>query len=229
MARPLVLTVEHASARVPAGLWLGLPPAVVASHVGWDPGALPLGRALAAELGAALFAGQVSRLVVDLNRRAGHPEVVPRRAFGVAVPGNLGLSEAQRQARLARWHAPFRGAVARAVAQAVAGGGCLHLSLHSFDPSLSADRAGLEVGVLFDPARAAEAAWCGALLDRLAAAGLSARANAPYAGTAEGHTTALREAHARGYLGVEIELAQGLAADRVERLRAALAGAARGA
>ena len=218
----LVLTVEHASCAVPPGLDLGLPAEVVSSHIGWDPGALPLAEALASARGAPLHAGAVSRLVVDLNRRESDPGAIPAVAFGVRVPGNEGLAPADRDARLRRWHRPFRAAVACDVAARVASGGCLHLSVHSFDPSLSADRSGLDLGVLFDPARPAEVAVARALLDALVAAGLGARVNAPYAGTAEGHTTALRERHPKGYVGIELELAQGLPPARADAARRAL-------
>lgn len=221
MTRHLV-TVEHAACAVPAGIDLGLPPAVIASHVGWDPGALELAQALAGDVGAPIHVGVVTRLVVDLNRREGDPDAIPAVAFGVVVPGNQALSPAQRRARLDRWHRPFRAAVARDVDAMVAQAGCLHVSVHSFDPTLSTDRRDLQVGVLFDPARPGEVAVAQRMLHALGEAGLVARANAPYAGTAEGHTTALRERHARRYVGIELELAQGLPPAPVEAARRAI-------
>ena len=50
-----VLCADHATSAVPAGLGgLGLPEAVLAGHIAWDPGALDVARDLARRLDAAL-------------------------------------------------------------------------------------------------------------------------------------------------------------------------------
>lgn len=222
-AARVVLSCEHARVFVPRSVDLGLEEAVVQTHIGWDRGALPLAEALAERLEAPLFAGEVSRLVVDLNRREGHPGVIPAESFGIAVPGNRALPDDERERRLARFHRPWRRAVTAEVDDAVARGGCLHLSLHSFDPTLSADRAGLDIGVLHDPARPREHRIALALRDALGAAGLRADLDRPYLGTDEGLTTWLRERHAHGYVGIELELSQAWAGD--ERVRRAVVDA----
>ena len=181
-------------------------------HRAWDPGALPLARALAARTGAPLFTGTVSRLVVDLNRRESDPDVVPARSFGLEVPGNQGLDPAERERRLATWHRPFREAVRGAVEQAMHDhGAVLQLSVHSFTPVLDGVIRGVEVGVLHDPARDPEHQRAARLRDALMAQGLDARLDEPYLGTDEGFTTWFRERlPAHRYAGIELELSQGL-------------------
>lgn len=220
-----MLTVEHAACAVPPGVELGIPPARAGGHEGWDPGALRLAQALAAATGAPLHAGEWSRLVVDLNRREGDPGAVPASAWGLDLPGNRALDPAAREARIARWHRPWRAAVAAAITRALDGADrVLHLSVHSFAPALDPAARDFDLGLLFDPARPAESAW----VERLAAAlpGVRLARNAPYAGTAEGHTTALRERWGDPrYAGIELELSQDAPPALVRRVAAGLAGA----
>lgn len=211
MARPqprsVVLTCEHATWRAPAGS--GLDPAVCRSHVGWDDGALALADALSGSLGAPIVVGTWTRLFVDLNRSADTDAVVPRRSFGVEVPANA-IGPEERARRIAKWWAPFRAAARRAIARGIgATGAVAHLSIHSFDPSLEPAERGFDLGVLFDPSRPAEAALAAEIVAQARAFGLRARPNAPYLGTDDGHTTALRRAFGDpDYVGIELELSQ---------------------
>lgn len=222
-----LLTCEHASAAVPEGLDLGVPPAVLDTHVAFDAGAADAAAALAAVAGAPLIPGRFSRLVADLNRSEDNPEVIPATAFGIAVPGNRGLTEAARRARLDTYWRPHREAVAAAVRERIAVAGvCLHVAVHSFTPALDPDRRSFSAGVLFDPSRSLERLVAGAMLDALGKAGLDARANEPYAGVADGLTTALRRDHADAtYAGIELELNQAFLASpaAIPRVAAALA------
>ena len=206
------MSCEHASNRVPPGLAppLGVPAAVLRSHVAWDPGARELASRLAETVGAPLLAGRYTRLLVDLNRSERNRAVVPRRSFGVAVPGNERLSRAQRAERLARYWRPYRAEVERAVVEAVAArGACLHLSVHTFVPELGGRIRHADAGLLYDPRRAREVAFARALAPLLRARGLAVRMNYPYRGTSDGFTTHLRRRfHESCYAGVEIELNQ---------------------
>lgn len=207
-----VVSCEHASARVPDEVDLGLSRVDQLTHHAWDPGAQTLAAPIANGLGCGLLAGNVSRLVVDLNRTEENPEVVPAVSFGLPVPGNQDLDPAERERRLATYHRPYRAAVRGAVDGARRlTGRCLHLSIHSFVPILNGRRRDLEVGVLFDPDRSWEAEVAGALLEALRQAGWDARANQPYVGTDDGLTTSFRPCFpAETYAGIEIEASQGL-------------------
>jgi predicted N-formylglutamate amidohydrolase len=230
-ARAVLITCEHASPLLPAGMDVGVSADVRTSHVGWDAGAAEIAAVVAGELGSACVSGAYSRLWVDLNRPAHSAAAVPAMAFGVAIPGNQGLADELRAARLAQFHAPHWQGIIGAIEKRVdLCGGCLHVAVHSFDPALDPGARRFDVGVLFDPGRQPEAevaAWLG---DALGRAGHDTRANQPYLGTDEGMTTWLRERFpAPVYTGIEIEASQALATDpdRARKLALSLARALR--
>ena len=197
---PLLLIADHASAAVPPGIDLGVAPAVMASHVAVDLGIAALTAALAARLGAPALPGHVSRLVIDLNREPGAPALIPAASDGIAVPGNAGLSAADRQRRIDLYHTPYH---VRLAALIDAGAPRLLVSLHSFTPALASrdEPRPWPIGVLYNrDDRAARIA-----LPLLRDAGLNAGDNQPYSGRDLNYTMN-RHAEARGlpYLGVEV-------------------------
>ncbi len=202
----LVLSCEHGGNRVPGryrGLFAGAAP-VLASHRGWDPGALKLAEHLSRRFGAPLHASRVTRLLVELNRSPGHPRVFSEYSRV------LGLDERRRL--LARHYLPHREALRAAVDEQVRSGRrVLHLAVHTFTPVLGAEVRRADVGLLYDPGRPGEVElsrrWQRAL--RAREPGLRVRRNYPYRGTADGVTTWLRrEFPADRYLGVELEVNQ---------------------
>lgn len=207
----VLVSVEHASSRVPAALGtLGLPASWLRSHHAWDPGAATVGRILSRGLGAGLWLGRWSRLVADLNRSAHHPRVVPRRAGGRAIPANEGLTAAQRVARLDRFWRPWRERVEAELDGRVRRYGLvLHLSVHSFVPSLNGEVRNNDVGLLYDPGRRRELRLAGRLHPRIEALGFAVRRNFPYTGKADGFCSRMRvERPAGTYVGLELETNQ---------------------
>jgi predicted N-formylglutamate amidohydrolase len=203
----LVLSCEHASWTLPPGVDLGVPTDVLQTQSGWDHGAFDIAAHLSEEVGLPVHAGAFTRMFVDLNRPADHPDVIPTVCYGAPVPGNAHLSPGDRAARLAMFHAPYWDAVRRDVAARLADhGAVLHFSSHSFDPGLDPDARTFEVGVLYDPSHGFEADLAERLMFQLRAAGLSVRANQPYTGTGPAVCTSLREELAgRRYAGIELE------------------------
>jgi len=181
---------------------------LVSSHIAWDAGAALVARALSRILGAPLFEGTISRLLVDLNRSAGHPGLFPRRVGDRQIPGNAHLTSAERRLRVESYYRPYRDSVVRAVGRIVGRGQCcLHLSVHSFVPVLGGVQRRADVGVLYDPGR--ERAFAARLVGELRARGLAVRRNFPYRGTSDGFTSFLRRELAPDrYMGVEIEVNQ---------------------
>lgn len=207
----VVVSVEHASFRVPKPLdHLGLPPAWLQTHVGWDPGAAATGRLLAGALGAPLHLGRWTRLLVDLNRSASHPDVVPRSAYKRRVPANHDLSPQQRRQRIARYWQPYRDAVEADLDRAVlAHGRVLHISIHSFVERLGGSERRYQLALLYKPARQLERAMADRLHRRLTAAGYRVRRNNPYSGLDDGFCMRMRaERGAASYLGMEVEMNQ---------------------
>lgn len=206
----LVFSCEHGGHRVPAAhttLFAGAA-AVLASHRGWDPGALVLARQFAAAFAAPLFAATTTRLLVDLNRSPGH-----RQLFSEFTRG---LPRRARDELMARHYRPHRDAVEAAVAQHLAAHGrVLHIASHSFTPVWHGVLRPVDVAWLYDPRRAAEARfaarWMAALAVR--APELRLRRNHPYQGRCDGLASLLRTRAGDGrYLGIELEVNQRFAA-----------------
>jgi predicted N-formylglutamate amidohydrolase len=206
MTTGLVITCEHGGNRIPARYRALFQPhqALLATHRGFDAGALTLASELASTFGAPLVAATVSRLLVDLNRSIGHP----RLHFDVIAR----LPLEQRQRLLARHYQPYRARVERLVRQAIAEHGrVIHLSSHSFTPELDGKLRRADIGLLYDPARPGEvelcARWKAAL--KTCAPELIVRRNYPYAGKGDGLTAWLRQRlPAEVYVGVELEINQ---------------------
>jgi len=219
----LVVSCEHGGNRVPAAyraLFKGKQ-GVLDSHRGWDPGALDLARALARATDAPLVANTVSRLVVECNRSIGHPRVFSEFTRG--------LSRDERARLLDLYYHPHRGAVEAVVRSALRTHAVVvHVGVHTFTPVFDGRRRTADVGLLYDPGRAAELVFCDRWLIGLArvAPELHVKRNYPYRGWSDGLTTTLRGAlPARRYLGVELEVNQALVARaaRWKRVRTTIA------
>ena len=203
----LVLSCEHASWTQPPGVDLGVPLEVLQSQAGWDHGAFEIASLVSEAVGLPVHTGAFTRMFVDLNRAPDHPDVTPAMCYGTPVPGNAHLSPSDRAARIAAFHAPYWDAVRRDVAaRLVDPGEVLHLASHTFDPALDPANRTFDVGVLYDPAHAFEAALAERLLFQLRGAGLDVRANQPYAGVGAAICTSLRIEHAgKRYAGIQLE------------------------
>ena len=201
--RSLLLTCEHGGNRVPReyrALFRGRE-ALLASHRGWDPGALAVGRSLARALDAELIAATTTRLLVDLNRSAHNPAVFSELSRG--------LTRDRRDALLARTTA-LTGTASGRRSPREAGASCTSPCTASL-PSGAVRSATSRSGSSTTRSGLASAPWRSAWQRRLRAElpHLGVRRNAPYRGNADGLTTALRrEFPAQRYLGLELELNQ---------------------
>jgi predicted N-formylglutamate amidohydrolase len=165
------------------------------SHRGHDPGALELARQLAAAAGAPLFHSTVSRLLVELNRPLGHPQLF-----------YLDLPESTRERLLRRYYLPYWHALESAIRRAK--GRVLHLSVHSFTPRFRGVLRRTDIGLLFDPRRPGEAALCRAWRKALGREFI-VRENDPYAGVHPSVVQSMRERFsAARYVGIQVELNQ---------------------
>jgi len=178
---------------------------------------------MARATGAPLVEGDVTRLLVDLNRTPAHP-----RLF--AGPGAT-LDAAGRREVLRRHYAPYRRRLQGRIRRALAGGVAVHLSVHSFTPRLRGIVRDVDVGLLFDPGRPLERTFFDAFGRALArrAPRLRIRRNRPYPGKADGFVTEMREAFPpRRYVGLELEVNQRFpraGGPRWRRLQGELVGA----
>lgn len=214
LAEQVLVTCEHATNKLP--LELELSPDLLALHIAWDPGALDIARHIARHFRAALWQGEYSRLVVDLNRTVTNRMVMRQVSDGHAIPFNRGLSSRARAARIERYYAPYRdGVVAAADAVVAAQGRCVHICVHTFTPALAGNVRGNDIGLLHDPQWGIERAVCADLRHHLeAATSYVTWFNRPYSGTADGILPAMRRRYRPGqFVGIELEINQKYAGD----------------
>lgn len=204
-AGPFVLLCDHASNALPPPFAdLGLPRAILDSHFAWDPGALAVAVRLAPRLNAPLVRTAVSRLVIDCNRRLDAPDLIPTELEGQPVPGNGGLSTADRQARVRRFHEPFHAAIAKVVEARLARGLPTALvTVHSFTPVLYGRHRPWQVGII----RHRDRRLADLLLQGLRAdGGLTVGENEPYGPQDGVYYTLDRHAESRGLACAMVEI-----------------------
>lgn len=206
MNRHVIISCEHAGNDIPAEyrhLFEGQE-TVLETHRGLDIGALELAQTLSERLGIEPHVNKMSRLLIDLNRSLHHPFLFSEFMYDV--------SGEKREEIIDQYYRPYRTAlekdieVARAAGQTV-----VHISVHTFTPVLNDNVRTVDVGFLYDPKRAAEKAFCQKWRNELEIQmpDLNCRMNAPYRGTADGLTTALRKKFAgESYCGIELEVNQ---------------------
>ncbi|WP_341704148.1 N-formylglutamate amidohydrolase [Ferrovibrio sp.] len=221
---PVVLICDHASHAVPAALHnLGLPPAELRRHIGWDPGTAAITEALSASLDAPAVLAGYSRLLIDCNRRLDEATLICESSDGTPVPGNRAIDAAERQRRIDAYYRPYHDEIDRVMAAA-----CRRhampalLSIHSFTPQMRSrpvDRP-WDVGVVWDRDDRLAAPLLQALRDE---GDLVVGDNEPYSGRTESGVSILRHGQDRGLHHVMVELRQ----DRVETAAGAAEWAAR--
>lgn len=207
---PVLIVCEHASRAFPAP-WgdLGLSAAETAAHIAWDPGALGLARGLAERLGAGLVHAPVSRLIYDCNRPPDAPGAMAERSEHYQIPGNSGLTPAQRLQRVEAVYLPFHAGLAAEIARRmVLGPPPVIVTVHSFTPVWFGQKRAVEFGIIHD----ADPRLAEAVLREAAGCGLEVQMNAPYA-AADGVTHLLRrQALPLGLMNVMLEVRNDLIA-----------------
>ncbi|NOR61033.1 MAG: N-formylglutamate amidohydrolase [Rhodobacteraceae bacterium] len=204
----VLLVCEHASRFIPEGLSeLGLAEAAAHSHIAWDPGALAVAQQLSSALDATLIAQKISRLVYDCNRPPESDQAMRAESEVYNIPGNTGLTAAQRAERTDYIYRPFQRALSEAVKtrpQSVL------VTIHSFTPVYNDAHRTVEVGILHD----SDSRLADAMLNAAAKnPAFKVERNEPY-GPEDGVThTLVEHALPRGLLNVMIEVRNDLLAD----------------
>ncbi len=149
-ASRFLLTADHAGCLIPRALGnLGLSAAERVRHIAWDIGIAGVTRGLAAALDATAVLQTYSRLVIDCNRDPGVPSAFPQVSEATPVPGNAGLSEADKVARQTAVFDPYHAEIARLLA-ARQGRGTIYLAMHSFTPVYLGVAREVEIAVLYN-------------------------------------------------------------------------------
>lgn len=210
---PFVLTCDHASNFIaPSYNGLGLGENDLKDHIAWDPGALPLARALGDRLQAPVIAAGASRLLIDVNRSLDAKDLIPRIAEDREIPGNQYVDAGERQRRIDGIYAPFHAAVhAQVVRHSQAGQAFAVISVHSFTPVFMGRRRNVQIGILHAPA---DAPLANRVKEKIATiSSYDVRLNEPY-GPEDGvlHTLSFH-AVSRGVPAVMIEVRNDLLED----------------
>jgi predicted N-formylglutamate amidohydrolase len=200
------LTCDHAGRMIPRRLArLGLPEHETQRHIAWDIGIGAVGRQLSRLLDAAVVLQTYSRLVIDCNRDPKVPSSIPEISEVTEIPGNRGLTETARRARINAIFRPYHDAIGAALdRRGAAGRASVLVALHSFTPVFKSVARPWHAAVLYN--RDARLAHC--LFDLLSAEGLVVGDNEPYAVSDLTDYTVPVHAERRGLPYVEIEIRQ---------------------
>ena len=149
---PLLIVADHAGKQFPRRLGqLGLSDAEAGRHIAWDIGIGAVCRLLGQALGAVVIRQNYSRLVIDCNRTPGSETSIADLSELTAVPGNIGLSERDKLARVREIFQPYHDRIAdelnrrRKAARPTA-----LISVHSFTPVYETVTRPWHVGVLYN-------------------------------------------------------------------------------
>ncbi len=146
----MLLLGDHAGRAIPAALGdLGVSAPDLERHIAWDIGVAGLGAVLSRTLDATFVHQRYSRLVIDCNRSLSSSGSIVESSDGVAIPGNIGLTPADRRARAADVYRPYHDRIASELtARKGRRARTVLVSLHSFTPIMDGQARPWRMGVL---------------------------------------------------------------------------------
>jgi predicted N-formylglutamate amidohydrolase len=204
----LILLCDHAENRIPQAYGtLGLGQEDLSRHIAYDIGAAPVTERLAQLLDVPALITRFSRLLIDPNRGIDDPTLVMQISDGIIVPANVGLDQAEMEARILRYYAPYHAAIDLAIDRAIAAGKPpVVIAVHSFTQAWKSVPRPWHVAVLWDKdPRLAEPLLRGLW----ALPGVVVGDNVPYSGQLKGDTL-YQHGTKRGLAHALIELRQDL-------------------
>ena len=206
-ASDFLFTADHAGKLIPRRLrQLGVSDSELQRHIAWDIGIAGVTEHLSALLDATAVLQTYSRLVIDCNRHPTWPSAMPVVSEYTDVPGNVGLTDADRALRVDEIFTPYHDRTRALLdARQAAGRRTIVVFMHSFTPVFKGAARAMEVGILF----ADKTPLASIMLDLLRAEdGLTVGENEPYAITANSDYSAPTHGDARGLTNVEVEIRQ---------------------
>ena len=153
--RQIVLSCEHGGNRIPAVYRNLFAKAgdVLTTHRGLDIGALAVARRMSSVLSVPLVYSDISRLLVELNRSRHHR--------GLFSEYTRDCGPGMQEQILQRYYFPYRQQLETLIRDRINRKHVVtHLSIHSFTPELDGKVRNTDIGLLYDPARSREAAFC---------------------------------------------------------------------
>lgn len=227
-----VILVDHASRALPKSLGgLGLPESELSRHIAWDIGALAVAKAVSEALDATLVAQNYSRLAIDCNRDPVTEDAVPIISEVTPIPGNQGISQAARQARIDEIFTPYHHHITALLDErALQGRKTILIAQHTMTDCFKGQRRGMQAAVMYNR----DGRFAQPLREALQTGGLTVAENQPYAMTDATDFTLPRHGEKRGLPHVGIEIRQDLVCDEAgvllwaDRVAAALEKTKRG-
>jgi predicted N-formylglutamate amidohydrolase len=206
---PFLLVCDHASRAFPRAMrQLGVADWVLDRHVACDIGAAALTRELSRRFDATAVLAGYSRLIVDPNRQLHDASAFIKVSDGIAIPGNLELSEIEREQRIRSFFAPYHDAISRQLQVFLDRGQVPALiSVHTCTPVFNRMVRRWHIGVMWDQdPRIAQP-----LIERLRTVDdLCVGDNEPYSGRHPNDFTIDHHAERHGYPCVGFEVRQDL-------------------
>jgi predicted N-formylglutamate amidohydrolase len=149
---PVLLVCDHASRAFPRAMnQLGLADWVLDKHVACDIGAASVTRHMADLLDAPAVLAGYSRLIVDLNRQLHGASAFIKVSDGIAIPGNLEISEEEKAEREASFFKPYHDAVTRQLARFDEKGVTpAFLAVHTCTPVFNRVVRQMHIGIMWD-------------------------------------------------------------------------------
>lgn len=202
----VIVTCEHGGNYVPPEYQALFEPhkTILETHQGYDPGALPMAEKFAQTCADDFFYSTNCRLLIDLNRSLHH-----RNSFSF-ITGSL--PSAAKETIIQNYFHPYRDTVAETMRAWIQKNfKIIHLSVHSYTPTLNYQVRNNDIGLLYDSRRKNEKKFCEQWKQQLLHAdkNLIIRYNYPYLGKADGFATYLRkQLSPLNYLNVELEVNQ---------------------
>ncbi len=212
VANNMVIISDHARNTIPPQYNnLGLPDSEFERHIAYDIGAEALTFQLAKMLDVPAVYSKFSRLLIDPNRGTDDPTLIMKISDGALVPGNIDISESERQNRIDLYYQPYHDAVENMINSAIAAGHPPKVfSIHSFTPSWKGVARPWHVGILWEKDdRFARPVIEGLAADKTLIVG----ENEPYTGGVAGESVD-KHARAKGLQTALIEVRQDLISDK---------------
>jgi predicted N-formylglutamate amidohydrolase len=149
---PFVIVCDHAGKYLPRSLkMLGLEQSERERHIAWDIGAGAVACMLGEVLGAIVIRQNYSRLAIDCNRTPGSETSIVELSELTAVPGNIGLSKPQMEARVREIFQPYHDRIAHELdKRRQAGRATVLIAMHSFTPVYDSVARPWHIGVLYN-------------------------------------------------------------------------------
>ena len=196
----LVLSCEHASEYIPENIFdkMRSPPAFNTFQT-FDPYAKELTKSIANTLKCDYFLGDISRFILDLNKK---------NAYSFSKWSRQHFSEGDKHDLLEKYYQPYRQKLTQNIEMHIENG-CqiLHLSVHTFNNESRYLDDNAAIGLLYNPNRHGEKEvariWNELLIKRTP---YRVRLNFPRSGRHNNLTSSLRKDYPESdYLGLEIE------------------------